>query len=167
VQKIHSFRCNGHDGQAIWKPKGSSMPLQWEVLILADQSYPALLPTSGQQLCLKLIRVEHGSVESLGQELASLAKGMELAKGSIILIHLRSHMAKAGTAGYIEDFLQEASLIKSRLGQHLLVAPAPPMFLAGCECPGRISGSVQRSALGQRHSLHVVTTSFARAIRRQ
>jgi hypothetical protein len=138
VNILQCFGCGGHDEHLIWKPKGSNAPIQREVLVLADQSYPALLPTSGEQRCIRLIRVEHGSIESLGQELASLAKGMELAKGSVVLIHSLSHMSRAGTSGYIEDFLRESSLIKSRLGQHLLVAPAPPLFLAGCDCPETI-----------------------------
>jgi hypothetical protein len=128
------FGCSGHDEQVIWRKKGASTPLQREVLVLTDQSYPAVLPTGGAQRCIKIIRVEHGSISDLVYELTSLAKGMEFAKGTVVLIHSASHMARAGTVGYVEDFLREASLVKSVLGQHMLVAPAPPLFLAGCSC---------------------------------
>jgi hypothetical protein len=37
-----------------------------QVIVIADQSFPAVLPVSGQEGCLKIILVENGSLDSRG-----------------------------------------------------------------------------------------------------
>jgi hypothetical protein len=44
-------------------------------------------------------------------------------------------MARAGTAGYIEDFISASAMIKTALGGQVTVAPLPPMFYSGCSAP--------------------------------
>jgi hypothetical protein len=63
---------------------------------------------------------------------------MEVEPRSIVLIHSLSHITRAGTAGDIEDLLRASSGIKLVLGQHVQVAPLPPLFLEGCGSPSTI-----------------------------
>jgi hypothetical protein len=55
-----------------------------------------------------------------------------LGAGSMVMIFSASHMTTAGTAGVIEDLLVTSAQIKSVLGQHVMVAPAPHLFMGGC-----------------------------------
>jgi hypothetical protein len=103
------------------------------VFLLCDQSYPPLLPAHGRQLCIKIIRVENGSIASLTSEFLNIVRGYTLGEGSLVLIFSAAHMATAGTIGYIEDLLSASAQIRSVLGQHILVAPAPPLFTSGCK----------------------------------
>jgi hypothetical protein len=123
--------CSGHEGPSIWTDRKDRNDHK-EVIILSDQSYPPLLPVHGEQRCLRFIRVENGSIQTLTSELLSIGRGYTLGAGSMVLIFSAAHMATAGTAGYIEDLLAASAQIKSVLGQHVMVAPAPHLFMGGC-----------------------------------
>jgi hypothetical protein len=62
-----------------------------------------------------------------------LTRGKIIARGSLILLFSGSHLARAGTVGYIEDLVAAAASKKAVLGADLKVAPAPPLFLGGCD----------------------------------
>jgi hypothetical protein len=70
----------------------------------------------------------------LANEFLGLARGKELNKQSIILIHSLTHMAKVGLERNTEDLLLVTSKMKAVMGQHLQVVPLPYLFLAGCTC---------------------------------
>jgi hypothetical protein len=123
--------CSGHEGPSMWTDRKDRNEHK-EVFILSNQSYPPLLPVHSEQRCLRFIRVENGSIQTLTSELLSIGRGYTLGAGSMVLIFSASHMATAGTAGYIEDLLAASAQIKSVLGQHVMVAPAPQLFMGGC-----------------------------------
>jgi hypothetical protein len=132
-----SMECHGcpiHHAKQMWRPKGSRevANLQGEAFLLTDQAYPPLFPVEKQN-CMKIIRREHGSVMELASELLAVTKGMEVGKQTVVLIHSLSHMARAGTEGYIEELLMAGSKIKAVLGQHVAVIPLPHLFEAGCK----------------------------------
>jgi hypothetical protein len=137
ISTLECYGCEGHKEQNMWKRKGTSgRQLQHgEVILLTDQSYPPMIPTKSEKRCMKIMRREHGSIADLTTDLLELAKDVEVGPRSIVLIHSLSHMARAGTVGYIEDLLASASQIKSVIGQHVQVAPLPPLYLGGCDCP--------------------------------
>jgi hypothetical protein len=124
--------CTGHEGSKFWRDKRDKDNHK-EVIVLADQAYPPILPCHGKQQCIKIIRVENGSIQSLTSEFLNLGRGYTLGTGSVVLIFSASHMAMAGTAGYVEDLLSASAQIRSVLGQHIKVAPAPHLFIAGCK----------------------------------
>jgi hypothetical protein len=137
INTLECFGCEGHKDLKLWRRKGSAPgeEQQAEVFILADQSWPPVLPTNSGSRCLKIIRREHGSIFDLATEFLHLARGMEVGKGSMVLIGSISHMARAGTVGYVEDLLSAASQIKFSLGGNVQVALLLPLFLGGCNCP--------------------------------
>jgi hypothetical protein len=124
--------CTGHEGSKFWREKRDKDDHK-EVFILADQSYLPILPCHGKQQCFKIIRVENGTIQSLTSEFLNFGRGYTLGTGSVVLIFSASHMAMAGTAGYVEDLLSASAQIRSVMGQHIKVAPAPHLFLAGCK----------------------------------
>jgi hypothetical protein len=132
--KMECYGCPIHHAEKMWKPKGSSeaSSLQGEAFLLTDQSYPPVLPTAVQS-CLKIVRREHGTLMELATELLHMTRGMVVGKKTVVLLHSLSHMARAGTEGYIEDFLMASSRLKASLGQHVDVIPLPHLFEAGCD----------------------------------
>jgi hypothetical protein len=77
-------------------------------------------------------------------------------------------MSRAGTVGYVEDLLREAALIRSVLGNHLLVAPAPPLFMAGCSCPETVRICVEVAAWASivyANAEHFLKESFVEALK--
>jgi hypothetical protein len=70
--------CTGHEGTKIWKDKRDREEHK-EVFLLCDQSYPPILPAHGRQLCIKIIRVENGSIASrLTSEFLNIGRGYTL-----------------------------------------------------------------------------------------
>jgi hypothetical protein len=119
------------------------------VILITDQCYPPVLPVQGTGQCMHIIRRENGSLHQLAAELMDLSRGMVVERGSLILMFSGSHMARAGTVGYIEDLLAATASIKSVMGQELRVAPLPPMFLGGCNSPEVLRIAAEVSAWAQ------------------
>ena len=104
-----------------------------EVIVLGDQAMPPLLPSSSEQNCVRLIRIEFGSIPDLVKILLELLEGRKLSPGSIILIFSASHISNVGLAAYIEDMVEAVVTLKSALGRDILVSTAPPLLLCGTE----------------------------------
>jgi hypothetical protein len=129
---LRCYGCVGHEEKKAWRPRGVQEG-QREVFLITDQAYPPALPVNGQGQCIKIVRRENGSLHQLAAELMDLARGKIIERGSLILMFSGSHLARAGTVGYIEDLVAAAASIKAVLGGALKVAPAPPLFLGGCD----------------------------------
>ena len=104
-----------------------------EVLMLGDQALPPLLPSSSAQNCIRVIRLEFGSIPDLAKILLELLDGRQLCPGSIILLFSASHLANVGLAGYIEDLVAARRALQGALGPDILVSSAPPLLLCGLE----------------------------------
>jgi hypothetical protein len=124
--------CTVNHARNVWKIKGreDDPAPSGEAFMLTDQSYPPVLPCSGEQKCVKIIRREDASIMDLANELIGLVRGK-----SIVLMHSLSHMARVGTEAYAEDILVATSKIKAVLGQQIEVVPLPHLFVAGCTDP--------------------------------
>jgi hypothetical protein len=132
---LSCYGCEVNHAANMWKSEKEVKDLTAEAFCLTDQAYPPVFPFSSNLNCLKVIRREDGTLMELANELLALVRGKEVHKQSIVLMHSLSHMAKAGTEGYIEDFLVAASKLKAALGVHIQVVPLPHLFMAGCTCP--------------------------------
>ena len=102
-----------------------------EVFILSDQSYPPLLPSSLDKSCIRIIRLEFGSLHELVTIFLELLEGRSLASGSLVLIFSATHLANVGLAAYIEDLVATKKRILGGLGRDIHFSPAPPMLLYG------------------------------------
>jgi hypothetical protein len=129
------YGCEVNHAANMWKSEKEVKVLTAEAFCLTDQAYPPVFPVSSNLNCLKVIRREDGTLMELANELLAMVRGKEAHKQSIVLMHSLSHMAKAGTEGYIEDFLVAASKLKAALGVHIQVVPLSHLFMAGCTCP--------------------------------
>jgi hypothetical protein len=78
INTLECHACEGHEELKPWRKKGSGNGEQHgEVFILADQSWPPVLPTKNAARCLKIIKREHGSIHELATEFLQLARGMD------------------------------------------------------------------------------------------
>ena len=76
-----------------------------EVILLGDQALPPLLPSSSELNCMRIIRLEFGSLHQLVSIMLDLLEGRRLCPGSLILMFSVTHIAQVGIAGYIEDLV--------------------------------------------------------------
>ena len=83
------------------------------IFIICDQSFPANLPTGGEGECLKIIRVEDGSLDELTSVFLETIRPFTVPAGSVVLLHSLSHLAWVGAAAYTEDLVQSLQRITS------------------------------------------------------
>ena len=83
------------------------------VFVLADQSFPACFPTGGEGECLKILRLEDGTLSDLTTIFLESVKHFIVPAGSVVLLHSTSLLAWAGPAAYCEDFVRARQRIWS------------------------------------------------------
>ena len=109
-----------------------------EAFLLGDQALPPLLPSSSANSCIRIIRLEFGSMHELVSILLELLEGRKLSPGSIIMIFSLSHIANVGVAAYIEDLVACRKRLVGALGGDIYVTAAPPLLLPGVALPAAI-----------------------------
>ena len=102
-----------------------------EVIVLSDQSYPPILPSSSELGCIRIIRLEHGNIYELCSLFLELLGDRRLCGGSILLIFSASHLARVGITAYIEDMVTAKMRLTTRIGNTSHVSAAPPMLMCG------------------------------------
>ena len=102
------------------------------VFILADQSFPAYLPTGGEGECLRILRLEDGSLGDLTQVILDTLKNFVVPAGSVILIHSLSHLAWVGPAAYAEDLVRARQRICGTYRSGVTVIHGLPVPADGC-----------------------------------
>ena len=100
--------------------------------ILSDQNFPAMLPSTGQGECLKIIRIEDGSPEELASFFLETIKGFTIAAGSVCLISSASHLNWVGVADYIDNLTKAKRRISNCYGDGIIVAHGIPIFGPDC-----------------------------------
>ena len=76
------------------------------VFVLSDQSFPACFPAGGEGNCLKIIRLEDGSLSDLTAVFLDTVANYAIPAGSVVLIHSLSYLTWVGPAAYAEDFVR-------------------------------------------------------------
>jgi hypothetical protein len=112
------------------------------VFILADHAIPATWETYNGQACIKIMRIELGSLIELAETFVTKMRGTRLAAGSLVLVFSATSLAHAGMAAYCQDLVTALEIIKRGVGAHVMSAALPPFFAGGCD-----SGQVIRAAV--------------------
>jgi hypothetical protein len=123
--------CSQHHNRLYFPRRGSTARGGRQTIWLTDQSMPAVIPVSSNLSCVKIIRLENGSVLDLASGLVDLMCGCQIAAGSLVLITSVSNMAAAGTAGYSEDLIAAIQLLRRSLGDHINYGPLPNILFNG------------------------------------
>jgi hypothetical protein len=85
-------------------------------VLLTDQSYPPVIQSGSNQKCMKVMRLEHGSLMELAEGLVTVLRGRYLEAVSAILLFSVTNLATSGTAGYISDWMERKELLKKKVG---------------------------------------------------
>jgi hypothetical protein len=100
-------------------------------LSLTDQHFPANIPADESGECIRVLRVEDGSVAELAEladELLRIMPREGLPKGSIILYGSVSQLAVDSAERYASEWVKNRNWLKARLGEVMVV---PAIFLSG------------------------------------
>ncbi len=140
-----------------------------EVLILADQTYPATLASLGEKSCIRIIRLEFGSLADLATILIRYGKD-KLPSASLVGMFSASHLATVGTAAYATNFANEVRRLRAVFGPNLTVAAAPPVLMNGTANPALIRSILEldgwlKTLPREEHPLHNAWSTAINIIR--
>jgi hypothetical protein len=128
------LRCPQHKLEPSLKICGAAdSSCQKQVIVIADQSFPAVLPVVGHEECLKIILVENGSLVGLMEELVKQVGNRRVPPGSAILAFSAAHLANVGVEQYAMDLVALEDKIKKKFGHETIFQPLPPVLLGGTE----------------------------------
>jgi hypothetical protein len=128
------LRCPQHTSGPALKMRGAAdSSCSKQVIVIADQSFPAVLPVSGQDGCLKIILVENGSLDSLLAELVKQVGNRRVPPGSAILAFSAAHLANVGVEQYARDLVAMENKIREKYGNETVFQPLPPVLLGGTD----------------------------------
>jgi hypothetical protein len=128
------INCGTHGRRPAFKTRGEAGPPGVnQAVFLGDQNIPAILPANGDELCIKILRIENGGLLELADEFLTTLGNRRFSPGSVILLFSFSHLCNVGLTAYIEDYLAAEKLLIEKLGRETRVAPLPPMLLTGCD----------------------------------
>ena len=96
-----------------------------------DQAFPACLPETDGNKCLRIVRVEDGSLQEIVHALADAVGGNTLATGTVFLIGSLSHLVNVGTAQYLTDWVKSRHWLHTWFGEHCMVLHLPPVLVQG------------------------------------
>jgi hypothetical protein len=126
--------CGQHGSRPAFKIRGEAdSSCSTQVVVLSDQSFPAILPASGNENCIKILLIENGSLEDLVLEFIRLIGNRRVPPGTTILLFSASHLGAVGTAAYTEDLLEAEKKLKEKFGAQTRVGPLPPILLGGTD----------------------------------
>jgi len=75
------------------------------MIVLTDHNFPACLPTISSGECVKIIRVEDASLETLTKKLFVITKGYVVPAGTVVTISSLSHLHAVGLEAYCADMV--------------------------------------------------------------
>jgi hypothetical protein len=123
--------CSQHHNRMYFPRRGSTARSGRQTIWLMDQSMPAIIPVASHLNCVKIVRLENGSLKDLASGLVDLMSGRQIAAGSVVLLTSASNMADAGTAGYTEGLMGAIQLLRRTLGDHINYGPLPNILFNG------------------------------------
>ena len=117
------------------------------VIILADQSFPAVLPAGEGGDCVVVVRVEDGSLNELDAVFSDRFRAFlkphgNLTPGSVLLVGSLSHLRACGIQDYADSLVRTFVSLSSKVGPGVEVVPLVFVPMHGLE-----SGSLIRDLM--------------------
>jgi hypothetical protein len=127
------LNCDLHKSRPALRTRGEAGPAGApQAIILSDQNFSPQLPVTGQQQCLKVLRIEHSGLIELAEELMIRVGNRRVPQGSLILLSSITHLSNVGLSAYIADYLEATRILQERLGRETGIAALPPLLIGGC-----------------------------------
>jgi len=105
-----------------------------QTFVLSDQNFSPVLPCNVGE-CLKIIRVEDGSLAELVSTWLDVFKGKTFPAGSTVVIFSASQLLMDGVGGYLHDLVGEIAKIDRIFEGRVLTTVGIPIFLGGVADP--------------------------------
>ncbi len=115
------------------------------VIAASDQHFPANLPADGDGDCIRVLRVEDGSIAEITQELINLAPVEGLLPGTVVLLGAPAQLAPISTEKYATEWKRCRNWIKNDLGD-VVVLPLIPLSCSGIADTRVVRGLIDLSA---------------------
>jgi len=115
------------------------------VIAASDQPFPANLPADGDGDCIRVLRVEDGSIAEITQELINLAPVEGLLPGTVVLLGAPAQLATISTEKYATEWKRCRNWIKNDLGD-VVVLPLIPLSCSGIADTRVVRGLIDLSA---------------------
>jgi hypothetical protein len=100
------------------------------VLVLSDHHFPANMPVDGPGDCLRIFRVENGSVNEIVDEFLRVGPRDGLAEGTVIMLASASQLGYDSVEHYSNEWKRCRNLLKNRYGG-VMVLPGLPLTGTG------------------------------------
>jgi hypothetical protein len=85
------------------------------VLVLSDHHFPANVPVDGPGDCLRILRVENGSVNEIVDEFLRVGPRDELAEGTVIMLSSASQLGYDSVEHYWNEWKRCRNLLKKKV----------------------------------------------------
>ena len=105
-----------------------------DVFALTDQNFPPVLPTTDGK-CIRIIRVENGSLVELAETFLKTVSGWSVGVGSVVILSSVTRLAQIGLAGYAAEMVRATKLILASMAGGVTVKAGPAVLLDGCNDP--------------------------------
>jgi hypothetical protein len=129
----YCYQCTQHNIRPAIRTRGEAGESPIQAVVISDQNFPAILPVSTGDQCIKVLRIENGSVPALVEYLLGVVGNRRMPPGSIILIGSVAHLADVGISAYISDIIEATTQLRSTLGREVKVGVLPPLLLTGID----------------------------------
>jgi hypothetical protein len=115
------------------------------VLIASDQHFPANLPADGEGECIRILRIENGSLAEIAKELASRAPREGVLPGTVIMLGAPQQLAVVSVEFYAQEWKNARNFLKEDMGD-IIVLPLIPLSATGFSDSRIIRGLIDISA---------------------
>jgi hypothetical protein len=99
-------------------------------VILTDQHFPANIPADSAGECMRILRIENGSILEMADELIKLLPKKGIPKGSVILYGSTAYMGVVSTEQYAAEWAKNKNWMQDRLGE-VIILPGIPLTSSG------------------------------------
>jgi uncharacterized membrane protein YgcG len=123
--------CSSCSGKEPHPVGGEGEGGERQVFVLSDQNFPASLPCE-KGSCLKIIRIENGTLNELVSCLLDLTRGRGIPTGSVILLCSASHLQMRGVGGYMDDLRNENERLMAISRGGVICLSGIPVLSGGC-----------------------------------
>jgi hypothetical protein len=116
--------CNGDPHRVLSGVGGTDEnPMDRMIIVLADQSFPAMVGPEDGGHCIMVVRLEFGTPGELVEIFLDLARGCQIPAGSVVLLSSMSHLADVGLSAYTADLNLAATKLIRALRGGVMVLP--------------------------------------------
>jgi hypothetical protein len=115
------------------------------VVVASDQHFPANLPADGEGKCIRILRVENGSLAEIAKELTAAAPPDGMVPGSVVLLGATAQVAVVSVEFYAAEWKKARNSLKADLGD-IVVLPLFPISGSGIKDQRIIRGLIDLAA---------------------